>query len=50
MTRPDGHIYWYNKRWYDFTGTTLEEMQSWGWEKVHHPDHIQGVVADVTAA
>ena len=36
----DGWIYWYNQQWYDYTGTTLEEMEGWGWQKVHHPDHI----------
>jgi PAS domain S-box-containing protein len=35
-----GWIYWYNKRWHDYTGTTLEEMQGWGWQKVHHPEHV----------
>ena len=40
MANPDGWIFWYNKQWFDYTGTTLEEMQGWGWEKVHHPDHI----------
>ncbi len=40
-----GWIYWYNQRWYDYTGTTLEEMQGWGWTKVHHPDHLDRVVA-----
>ncbi|MEO2092083.1 MAG: PAS domain-containing protein, partial [Gemmataceae bacterium] len=25
MTLPDGHIFWYNQRWYDYTGTTLKE-------------------------
>ena len=39
-----GSIYWYNKRWHDYTGTTLEEMQGWGWQKVHHPDHVDRVV------
>jgi PAS domain S-box-containing protein len=39
-----GWIYWYNKRWHDYTGTTLEEMQGWGWQKVHHPDHVNRVV------
>ena len=29
--RPDGHIYWYNRRWYEYTGTTLEQMAGWGW-------------------
>jgi PAS domain S-box-containing protein len=41
---PSGWIFWYNKRWYDYTGTTLEEMQGWGWRKVHHPDHVDRVV------
>ena len=39
-----GGIYWYNKRWHDYTGTTLEEMQGWGWRKVHHPQHVDRVV------
>lgn len=45
----DGWIYWYNNRWYEYTGTTLDEMQGWGWEKVHHPDHVQRVVDFVKA-
>ena len=43
----EGWIYWYNQRWYDYTGTTLEEMQGWGWKQVHHPDHVDRVVARV---
>src|SRR5215470_6388514 len=39
-----GWTYWYNKRWLDYTGTTLEEMEGWGWQKVHHPDHVERVV------
>ena len=39
-----GWIYWYNKRWHDYTGTTLEDMQGWGWQKVHHPEHVDRVV------
>jgi PAS domain S-box-containing protein len=50
MARPDGHIYWYNQRWYDFTGTTPAEMEGWGWDKVHHPDHVARVVAFVRQA
>ena len=40
MANPDGHIFWYNKRWYEFTGTTLAEMEGWGWASVQHPDHL----------
>lgn len=43
MARPDGRVFWYNKRWYDYTGATLEDMQSHGWGKVNHPDHVERV-------
>lgn len=35
--RPDGFIDYYNRRWYEYTGTTFEELKGWGWEKVHDP-------------
>ena len=38
MARSDGHIFWYNQRWYDYTGTTPEQMEGWGWQSVHDPD------------
>ncbi|HEX2569309.1 MAG TPA: PAS domain S-box protein [Polyangia bacterium] len=40
MTDESGWIFWYNRRWFEYTGTTLEEMAGWGWQKVHHPDHV----------
>jgi PAS domain S-box-containing protein len=40
----NGWIYWYNKRWHDYTGTTPEDMEGWGWQKVHHPEHVERVV------
>ncbi|HZH31897.1 MAG TPA: PAS domain S-box protein [Pyrinomonadaceae bacterium] len=35
MAEPDGYIVWYNQRWYDYTGTTPEQMAGWGWQSVH---------------
>ena len=43
----DGRRYWYNKRWHDYAGTTLEEMQGFGWQKLHHPDHLERVVQGI---
>lgn len=43
-----GNVTWYNQRWLDYTGLTFEEMRDWGWKKVHHPDHVERVVASVT--
>jgi PAS domain S-box-containing protein len=34
---PNGSIEFFNQRWFDYTGTTLEEVRGWGWEKVHDP-------------
>lgn len=45
MAEPDGHIFWYNRRWYEFTGATPDEMRGWGWRKAHHPDHVERVTA-----
>lgn len=47
MADETGSIFWYNKRWYDYTGATLEEMKGWGWSKVHHPDHVDRVVEKI---
>ena len=42
--RADGYIDWYNARWYEYTGTTPEEMTGWGWQKVHDPDVLPEVM------
>lgn len=43
MTDETGYIFWYNRRWYEYTGTTLEQMRGWGWQGVHHPEYVDGV-------
>jgi PAS domain S-box-containing protein len=47
MADAGGSIRWYNRRWYEYTGTTLDEMQGWGWRALHHPDHVDRVVARI---
>lgn len=43
-----GWIFWYNQRWFDYTGTTLDQMEGWGWRAVHHPDHAGRVVEKIS--
>ncbi|MCQ4297263.1 PAS domain S-box protein [Pseudomonas stutzeri] len=50
MADPAGRIYWYNKRWYDYTGTTGEAMRALGWRAVNHPDHHERVSASMKRA
>ncbi|MGO9423177.1 PAS domain-containing protein, partial [Roseiarcus sp.] len=37
IAHADGYIYWFNQRWYEYTGTTPEQMEGWGWKRVHDP-------------
>jgi PAS domain S-box-containing protein len=44
LTDRTGARYWFNDRWYDYTGTSFEEVRGWGWWKLHHPDHSERVL------
>ena len=44
MAHPDGNIFWYNQRWYDYTGATPESQAGWGWESVHDPEMLPAVL------
>src|SRR5580698_10126447 len=48
MADEKGSIFWYNDRWFEYTGSTLKEMSGWGWRKALHPDHAQRVVDKIT--
>jgi PAS domain S-box-containing protein len=39
----EGRVSWFNKRWLDYTGTTLEDNKGAGWKAVHHPDYVEAV-------
>ena len=45
MAEQDGIITWYNQRWCDYTGVTVEHMRGDGWQDVQHPEHIERVTA-----
>lgn len=44
MADPEGLIHWYNDRWYDYTGTSPDEMKGWGWQRVHNPEALPKVL------
>jgi PAS domain S-box-containing protein len=44
MARPDGWIHWFNRRWYEYTGTTPAEMEGWGWQSVHDASVLPAVL------
>lgn len=38
VTDPTGKCTYLNRRWYDFTGQTIEEAEGYGWLAATHPD------------
>ena len=48
VAHADGFIYWYNQRWYDYTGTKPEQMEGWGWQIVHDPAVLPKVMENWT--
>ena len=47
MAHPDGSVFWFNQRWYDYTGATLEETKGSGWQTLVAPDHVARVVEGI---
>src|SRR3954463_2204118 len=43
MANADGSIFWYNQRWFDFTGTSANDLEGFGWRQIIHPDHVTRV-------
>jgi len=50
MAEADGSIYWFNQRWYEYTGTTPDQVEGWGWTRAQHPAHIERVLRRVKSS
>jgi PAS domain S-box-containing protein len=46
IAQADGYIFWYNQRWFTYTGTTPAQMAGWGWQSVHDPEVLPKVMAN----
>ena len=44
MANADGYIFWYNRRWHEYCGTTPEQIEGWGWQSVHDPAVLPDVL------
>jgi len=47
MADENGYIFWYNDRYFDYTGKTLEETAGWGGEVMLHPDDVERVMGKI---
>jgi PAS domain S-box-containing protein len=39
--QPDGSVDYFNPRWTEYTGLTLDKSKNWDWKPVVHPDDMQ---------
>jgi PAS domain S-box-containing protein len=44
-TSPDGSGEYWNQRWHDYTGLSLEAVRGWGWQTVIHPEDLGEITA-----
>jgi len=50
MADAEGKIFWFNQRWFDYTGETPENMHAMSWTKANHPDYVGPVTASFLEA
>jgi PAS domain S-box-containing protein len=50
MAEASGDLFWYNHRWFEYTGTTPEQMEGWGWQTVHDPQKLPEVLTQWRAS
>src|SRR6202049_160654 len=42
--RPDGYLDFFNKRWQEYVGVSLDDLLGWQWPKAIHPDDVAKLV------
>ena len=43
-SRPDGYLDYFNKRWVEYLGVSLDDVEGWKWTTSVHPDDVKGIV------
>ena len=41
---PDGTGVFWNRRWHEYTGLTLEAVRGWGWQDAIHPEDVKEII------
>jgi hypothetical protein len=41
--RPDGHLDYFNKRWLEYLGITLDDVPGWKWRAFAHREDVEGL-------
>ena len=44
--RPDGYLDYFNKRWLEYLGVTLDKVAGWNWTAFVHPEDVEGILTE----
>jgi PAS domain S-box-containing protein len=44
--KPDGYLDYFNKRWLEYLGVTLDKVAGWNWTAFIHPEDLEGIVTE----
>jgi PAS domain S-box-containing protein len=47
MAEPDGRVFWFNQRFYEFTGAAPFQVTGGGWKVLCHPAHAERVTKKI---
>ena len=47
---PDGTVNYFSQSWTDYTGSAMEEILGWGWERNVHPTDFPSLLAEYKAS
>jgi PAS domain S-box-containing protein len=50
MAEPGGRLFWFNQRWYDYTGTTQRQVGEKDWNELLSPEDSERVLERFNAA
>jgi PAS domain S-box-containing protein len=42
--RPDGYLDYFNRRWLEYLGCSLTQIEGWNWTDFIYPDDVDGIV------
>ena len=43
--RPDGYMDFFNRRWHEFVGLPLEDLEGWKWTAAIHAEEVDALGA-----
>ncbi len=50
VASSDMHSFWFNKRWYEYSGARPHDMKDWAWQDYFHPQEIGKVAGEFCSA